>query len=48
MFILILILVAIFIIGGAMVLLKTAKPPKIDNPDKLNRNWDDDDEDNSW
>lgn len=47
-FVIILILVIGFVIGGATILLSTAKKPTIKNPDKLNRNWDDDDRNDDW
>ena len=43
-FIIILVIVFAFVLGSAVVLLKTAKKPIIKNPEKLNRNWDDDDD----
>jgi hypothetical protein len=43
-FLVILILVIAFILGGAIVLLKTAKKPEIKHPEKLNHQWEDDED----
>jgi uncharacterized protein YneF (UPF0154 family) len=43
-FLIILILVFAFVLGGALVLLKTAKKPHIKNPEKINRKWEKDDD----